>query len=43
MPLDIRNIFLVPRLLWAATEEEFEIDIPDEDSENIKTVGNIIK
>jgi len=29
--------------LIMALEEEFEIDIPDEDAEKIKTVGDIIK
>lgn len=29
--------------LIMALEEEFEIDIPDEDAEKIKTVGEIIK
>ena len=29
--------------LIMALEEEFEIDIPDEDAGNIKTVGEIIK
>ena len=29
--------------LVMALEEEFEIDIPDEDAGNIKTVGEIIK
>lgn len=24
-------------------EEEFDIEIPDEDSENVKTVGDIVK
>ena len=29
--------------LIMAFEEEFDIEIPDEDAENIRTVGNVIK